>query len=86
MFDKDVATGTVTVDSKNWSNYSTTGPESVAGVMNELPPPPLQECYLWAVFLTCTAEQAEMLRNGTAVMQDYIMIGYTLPDGSIHYY
>ncbi|KXX77997.1 Carboxypeptidase S1 A [Madurella mycetomatis] len=85
MFNKDVATGNIPTD-RHSCDYSTQGPDDISNVMNDMPAPPLQECYLWAIFLTCTADQTEMLRNGTAIVKDYIMIGYQMANGSAHYY
>lgn len=85
MFNEDVATGKIPIDRRS-CNYSTQGPDDISSVMNDMPAPPLQECYLWAIFLTCTADQTEMLRNGTAIVKDYIMIGYQMADGPAHYY
>jgi carboxypeptidase D len=86
MFNKDVATGKLCTAKGQGEVYSTTGPGDVSGVMNPLPSHPKPECYLWDIFQTCTASQTEMLRNGTAVMKDYVMIGYQLPNGTVHYY
>ncbi|KAK4235296.1 hypothetical protein C8A03DRAFT_46548 [Achaetomium macrosporum] len=86
MFNKDVATGKVSTAGSNGKVYSTSGPGDVSGVMNELPSHPEPECYLWDIFQTCTASQTEMLRNGTAVLKDFVMIGYRLPNGTVHYY
>jgi carboxypeptidase D len=86
MFDKDIATGTTTTANPAGSEYSTSGPDNVFNVTNVVPSHPVSECYLWATFLTCTQVQTEMLRNGTAILQDYIMIGYEVENGTIHYY
>jgi carboxypeptidase D len=86
MFDKDIATGTTTTANPAGSEYSTSGPDNVFNVTNVVPSHPVSECYLWAIFLTCTQVQTEMLRNGTAILQDYIMIGYEVENGTIHYY
>ncbi|KAK3306266.1 Alpha/Beta hydrolase protein [Chaetomium strumarium] len=86
MFNKDVATGGISTAKCRGKVYSTTGPGDVSGILNELPSHPEPECYLWDIFQTCTPLQTEMLRNGTAVLKDFIMIGYTLPNGAVHYY
>lgn len=86
MFNKDVATGKVSTTRHCGETYSTSGPDNVFNVSNIVPSYPASECYLWAIFLTCTDVQTEMLRNGTAILKDYIMIGYHKADGTIHYY
>ncbi|KAK4096183.1 alpha/beta-hydrolase [Parathielavia hyrcaniae] len=85
MFDRDVATGRVSTAWPRGHRYATDGPASVANVTNAVPAQREPECYLWAIFLTCTQTQTEMLRNGTAIVKDYIMIGYHKADGGIHY-
>ena len=85
MFNTDVATGTTRLGT-NAFNYSTTGPSDVANVKNKLPAPHKPECYFWDMFQTCSNSQIEMMRNGTAVVRDYIMVGYRKADGtSVHY-
>lgn len=83
---KDVATGKLSTGKSYCQVYSTRGPDTVANVTNPLPPQYKPECYLWDVLETCTLTQAEMLRNGTAILKDYIMIGHRLADGTVHYY
>ncbi|KAL2256780.1 hypothetical protein VTK26DRAFT_1138 [Humicola hyalothermophila] len=91
-FNTDIATGRVPVEPKPAAVppgviYSTEGPASVAHIANELPTHPARsECYLWDVFETCTPEQALQLRNGTAVVRDYVMVGYVQDDGEVVYY
>ncbi|KAK3303759.1 Alpha/Beta hydrolase protein, partial [Chaetomium strumarium] len=86
MFNKDVATGKVSTAECNGKAYSTTGPDDVSGIMNDEPSHPPVECYFWDMFQTCTVPEIEMARNDTAVWKDFIMIGYTLPDRTVHYY
>jgi carboxypeptidase D len=86
MFNTDVATGKISTASPGGQAYSTNGPGTVFNVSNAVPTHSASECYLWAIFLTCTPVQTEMLRNGTAILQDYIMIGYRTADGNAHYY
>jgi carboxypeptidase D len=86
MFDRDVATGKISTAWPFSLIYATVGPDNVDNVANAVPVQHPAECYLWAIALTCTREQTEMLRSGTAILKDYIMIGYEKADGSIHYY
>lgn len=72
MFNKDIATGQVDISTN--SNYSTTGPSTTSQIKNKPPasqPAPL--CYIWAPD-TCTDEQYAALEDGTAVVEDYILI------------
>jgi hypothetical protein len=71
MFDKDVATGNI--DTFGNSSYSSTGPESSFEIKNVLPASLENECYLWDVVNTCTAEEREALANGTGVMKNFVL-------------
>ncbi|KAK4033943.1 Alpha/Beta hydrolase protein [Parachaetomium inaequale] len=86
MFNKDVATGKISTTKPLAGAYSTCGPSNVLNVTNAVPAHREAECYLWDIFQTCTALQTEQLRNGTAILENFIMIGYQLADGSAHYY
>ncbi|KAK4151695.1 hypothetical protein C8A00DRAFT_35646 [Chaetomidium leptoderma] len=86
MFNTDVATGqTSTAKACGKEGYSTSGPDNVFDITNAVPSHPESECYLWDIFQTCTASQTEMLRNGTAIMKDFVMIGYMANRTTHHY-
>lgn len=72
MFNKDVATGIL--DLKQNTSYSTSGPASSFHIKNELLLSPKNECYLWDAPLSCTDEQLLSIKNGTAVLKDYILV------------
>ena len=78
MFNKDVATGKVPASGVGQgSGYSSRGSASVEHIKNEMPPAQGRaECYLWDMFETCTSDQTERMRNGSAITRDYIMIGH----------
>jgi len=81
MFNKDVATGKQAVN----SNYSTSGPASVNDVKSVAPAsqqPGDVQCYVWDIMETCTDPQKVMLRDGSAIIRDFIMVGYRLPNGT----
>lgn len=87
MFDTDVATGvTRTSNEKGCATYSSTGLQSVANITNKLPNHPQSECYTWDQFETCTDSQIAMLRDGTAITRDYVMIGYETANGTVYYH
>ena len=86
MFNKDVATGKISTAKPLAGAYSTCGPSNVFNVTIAVPAHREAECYLWDIFQTCTALQTEQLRNGTAILEDFIMIGYQMANGSAHYY
>jgi hypothetical protein len=84
MSDVDVATGQL--PTTGLPTYSTTGPASVFDIKSAMPEHPPAECYFWDILETCTPTQTRMLNNGTAIMKDFIMIGYILSNGTaIHY-
>lgn len=68
---RDVATGTV--DTATTPDYRTTGPSSVRHVRNRVPPQVPYFCYTLSPE-TCTDEQVAALKNGSAVIRDYIMV------------
>jgi hypothetical protein len=80
----DVATGNVKISGN--SKHSTKGPASVFHVKNEMPEHPPRVCYFWDMEGTCFHEQIEMLRNGTAITENYVMVGYHVADGEAVYY
>lgn len=84
MADVDVATGKL--PTVGLPTYSSTGPASVFSIKNALPDNPPSECYFWDIMETCTPAQAKRFNNGTAVMKDFVMIGYVLDNGTaVHY-
>lgn len=78
MFDKDVATGEVSTS----DDYSSSGPSSVADVTNEVTPGHERYCYLWDMLETCVPDEYTMVMSGSAIIKDYILLGYTAPNGT----
>jgi hypothetical protein len=75
IFGYDIATGTIATASPAHANYSTTGPSSSWYIKQQPPHEPQvpYQCYVLALD-TCTAEQIEGIRNGSALLHDYILI------------
>ncbi|MCJ1390327.1 hypothetical protein MMC18_003186 [Xylographa bjoerkii] len=71
MFNRDVATGQIHVE----DDYSTVGPRSTFHIKNDVLPAPKPECYILAPLWTCTDEQYAMVKNNTAVVKDYKVVG-----------
>lgn len=71
---RDIATGEVVIG--NNSSYSTSGPESSFATKNELPAGEPSICYLYVLGNTCTLDELAALKNGTAIVRDYVV---TLP-------
>lgn len=77
MLGLDVATGEESVLSKKHSadcEYSTSGPLTVRGVTEALPPMPEVECYIWNAESRCTPGQIEALLSGKAVVEEYLVV------------
>lgn len=70
MFNKDVATG-----KKSATDYSSCGPSSAWSRSVLHPNETTAQCYLWDVLETCTKAEAAILRSGTAVVEDFILVG-----------
>ncbi|KAI1381072.1 serine carboxypeptidase [Hypoxylon crocopeplum] len=65
LFNKDIATGTVDVATS--PEYATEGPADTWAIKNQDPPDLLHFCYIYDTS-TCTDEQIESVRNGSAVI------------------
>lgn len=71
LFNRDIATGKV--DTASNGSYATDGPSDTLAVRNEVPEPEIMFCYTLDTS-TCTAEQVDSLKNGTAVVKDWIVV------------
>jgi hypothetical protein len=71
MFNKDVATGVQDIR----DNYSTEGPSSTWHIQNDVLSSPDPECYILSPD-SCTEEQYAMVKNNTAIIKDYKVVGY----------
>ncbi|KAI5240634.1 alpha/beta-hydrolase [Aureobasidium subglaciale] len=84
IFDLDVATGqTSTASNSNSSVISTTGNSTA---LLSIGPPTKYEsdapsCYLWDILETCTPQQKLLFQNGSAITEDFILVGYGTADG-----
>ena len=72
IFGKDIATGVI--DTVRSVNYSTNGSSTTFEVKNQDLGPPTPQFYVLALWATCTEEQIESIRNGTGLVQDYILV------------
>jgi hypothetical protein len=69
-----VATGSVSL--ADTPDYASQGPATVFDVTSEVPTPIGSECYVLAFpfATTCTDDQIEALLNGTAVVENNIVV------------
>ena len=72
VFGMDIATGNVSL-AKN-TTYATEGPSSSRQIKNQVPPVPQPQCYVLALYATCTNDQINAVINGSATVKDYILI------------
>lgn len=70
LFNRDVSTGEI--DTAQNSTYGTVGPADTFSIKSEVPPQYEDFCYMLDPS-TCTDEQVAALRNGTAVIENYIV-------------
>lgn len=78
MFNKDVATGKI-VD----TSYTSTGLTS-AFTKSKLPPSEAgAQCYLWDILETCTKLEKQVLKNGTGIIEDFILVGQKMANGTV---
>lgn len=78
MFGQDVATG----KSSASDDYSSSGPSGVANITNKVTPGHERYCYLWDMLETCVPEEYVIVMSGSAIVKDYILLGYTAPNGT----
>ena len=71
MFNLDIATGTRALSDE----LRTEGPRSTWAIKNEVLPAPDPVCYTLDPASRCEEEVYEMVKNGTAVVRDYLVVG-----------
>ena len=70
LFNKDIATGDTTLS----DTYATTGMASTWSTKDKVLESEQSFCYTYALSSTCTDDQIQSVIDGTAVIQDYIVI------------
>ena len=71
MFNRDIATGTLPLS----DTLSTVGPSEVGHIKNEVLPAPEPRCYILDPGATCVEGEWEAVKNGTAVVRDWVVVG-----------
>lgn len=71
LFNLDIATGTI--DTTTNTTYGTTGPSDISNIKSDIPAQYADFCYILDPS-TCSDEQIDALRDGTAVIENYIML------------
>jgi hypothetical protein len=72
IFNTDIATGKHKTACR--SHYGTKGPSSSFGIKNVLPPSRKGDCYVYDAVNTCTPDQLEALLDGSAVVENFIVV------------
>lgn len=72
LFNKDISSGKI--DTASNTAYHTSGPADTWSTKNVPPEQPLQICYSLDLGATCNADQQEAIANGSAVLQDWILL------------
>ncbi|KAI3396410.1 hypothetical protein diail_12218 [Diaporthe ilicicola] len=84
LFNKDIATGTVDLrETGGWRSdadiFQTEGTRDTWWKKNEIMPVPKGQCYILQS-MTCSREDLDALRDGTAIVKDYIIVGIKGPE------
>lgn len=81
LFNRDIATGTVDLRATGgWEGreaeevFSSRGTPDTWWRRNEIMPAPESKCQILSL-MTCTKEEIQALRDGTAVVKNYILVG-----------
>ncbi len=69
MFGRDISTGQIQVD----NHYSTQGPPST-WCRNVVPSAVENTCFVYRAKDSCTDEQLSALADGTAVVEDFVVV------------
>jgi hypothetical protein len=77
----DIATGKGSIT----PNYSTSGPSSSFQYKNKMPEDPKKVCYTLMALTTCTAADFQRLAAGTAIVKDFVVVGYVEGDATVWY-
>jgi Serine carboxypeptidase len=75
MFNKDIPTGKFDTSAANSTTFTTTGPSDTWAIKNDVPESPEPTCYILSPS-SCTDDVLEAVIDGTAIIQDYIVIGF----------
>lgn len=70
---RDIATGAVDLHAA--PEYATDGQRPSAWSASDVLPSPPHECYVLAAGMRCTEEELSWIRDGTAIIKDYILVG-----------
>lgn len=74
LFNKDIATGKLDLLGAHGEAYRTEGPKDTWGSMSDVLPAPEGQCYALDPS-KCSEEEQEWLKDGTAVLKDWILMG-----------
>ncbi|TVY38347.1 Carboxypeptidase S1-like protein [Lachnellula subtilissima] len=81
MSHTDIATG----QASNTANCSTSGPSSSFQYKNQISEDPKKVCYTLMALNTCTTADIQRLTAGTAVVRDFVLVGYVEANTTVWY-
>lgn len=70
---RDVATGTIKINTAQDRDYTTVGPPDTWSVKNEVPTQPKGLCYVLDAKETCTGEQRKMMKRGKGRLSRWML-------------
>ncbi|KAM0720596.1 hypothetical protein Q7P37_004732 [Cladosporium fusiforme] len=74
VFNRDISTGKQNLSRRRLTKYSSQGPLDAWSWRNKLPASPEPVCYLFDFGTTCTQDQADALVNGTAEIENFVIV------------
>ncbi|KAF2435542.1 alpha/beta-hydrolase [Tothia fuscella] len=75
MNNLDIATGKVSTFQSGSDVYTSTGTKDTLDIRQAPPPEPEPTCCILRLSSTCTEEMIQAVKNGSAVIKDYIVVG-----------
>jgi carboxypeptidase D len=66
-------------------DYSTLGPVSSFQYKNAMPEDPPKVCYTFMTLTSCTVADLQRLADGTAIVKDFVVVGYAEGNTTIWY-
>ncbi|KAM7194531.1 carboxypeptidase D [Naviculisporaceae sp. PSN 640] len=87
-FNRDIASGQL--DLTNNKSYATAGSSSAFTPSTNSPEDEklttTRDCYIWDILETCDGSQKALIANGSAITEDFIVVGYKNAQGKVVLY
>lgn len=82
---RDIATGEVDLNeyaANHAGQYSTSGPSDTWWMKNDVLPQTPHQCYILDPDSRCSEEEKSWIKDGTAIVKDWILIGRDVKNGT----